>query len=462
VARTYARDALAEIAKTMAKVDPADAERLARSITDNLYQQAEALAEIAKVMSTRDPGRAMVLLTDAERVARTRTGRFYPSYHARALGIIAKVMAEVDPAGAERLARTISAPRHEVDALLGIAKVVRARDPAKAGALLADAERLARTTSEPRLQAEVLTEMVKVMGTRNPAAAEELLPGAERVARTITITGPGYEVDALMGIAGAMAEVNPAAAERLASTITDPFLRPRALLEIAKVIRTRDPAKAGELLADAERLARTTRHPDQDRALEIIAVATAAAMAKADPAGAERLARTITNPRLQAEALAEITKAIRAADPVGAERLARTISDPRHEADALLGIAELVRARDPARAGELLADAERLARTINGPRHEADALLGIAKVIRARDPARAEELLADTERLARSISDFYTVGLLNSAMVARIASAVAEQNLAAAERLARTITHRTYQAIALAQIAKVLLEQRSP
>jgi hypothetical protein len=46
-------------------------------------------------------------------------------------------------------------------------------------------------------------------------------------------------------------------------------------------------------------------------------------------------------------------------------------------------------------------------------------------------------------------------------MLARIASGMAQQNLAVAERLARTITHRAYQAMALAEIAKVLIEQRA-
>jgi hypothetical protein len=419
-------EVLAEIAKTMAKMDPAGAERLARSINDPRHE-ADALAEVAKVMTTADPARAVAMLTGAERLARTAN----PLDHGRALGTIAKAMAEADPAGAERLARSINDPRHEADALMEIAKVVHMRDSAKAEELLADAERLARTTSELRLQAEVLTETINVMGTRNPAAADDLLPGAERLARTITITHPNYAGDALVGIARAMAELNPAAAERLARAITDPLLRPRALMEIAKVIRGRDLARAQELVADAERLARATSHPRQDRALEIIAVAKAVAMAVA----------------------------MAAADPAGAGRLARTINDPRQEADALMGIAEVVHARDPARAEELLADAERLVRTINDRGHEADALMRIAKLIRARDPVRAEELLADAELLVRTISDSGGILLLNSAMVARIASAMAEQNLAIAERLARSITHSAYQAMALAEIAKVLVEQ---
>jgi hypothetical protein len=229
---------------------------------------------------------------------------------------------------------------------------------------------------------------------------------------------------------------------------------------IAKVIRTRDPARAGDLLADAERLARTARHPRQDGALEIIAVATAEAMAATDPVGAERLARTITDPHRQARALAEIAKVMSDRDPAravvlltDAERLARSAAPGGHAMDLRI-IAKAMAATDPV-------GAERLARTITDPRQKDDALIEIGMAIRERDPARAEELLTDAERLARTINNSPNLGLVSPAMLGRIALAVAEQNLATAERLARTITDRTYQVVALAEIAKVLMEQRA-
>src|SRR5262249_35086855 len=64
--------ALREIAKALAATDPDRAERFAKSITDN-YSKAEALREIAKALAATDPDRAARLFTDAERIAKSIT-----------------------------------------------------------------------------------------------------------------------------------------------------------------------------------------------------------------------------------------------------------------------------------------------------------------------------------------------------------------------------------------------------
>ena len=85
-------------------------------------------------------------------------------------------------------------------------------------------------------------------------------------------------------------------------------------------------------------------------------MATAIAQA-GDPDRAETLARTITDPGAQAEALASLaTIAAQAGDPDRAETLARTITSPRPQAQALNGLAAAIaQAGDPDRAAHLLA-----------------------------------------------------------------------------------------------------------
>ncbi|MEH0513399.1 hypothetical protein QBC31_22250 [Streptomyces sp. B21-079] len=78
--------------------------------------------------------------------------------------------------------------------------------------------------------------------------------------------------------------------------------------------------------------------------------------AAGDHKRAEQIARTITNPYQQAEALAEVAGAVAAAagDPERAEQIARTITNPDGQARALAEVAKFVALP---RAGHLLGEA---------------------------------------------------------------------------------------------------------
>ena len=147
----------------------------------------------------------------------------------------------------------------------------------------------------------------------------------------------------------------------------------------------------------AEALARTITNPD-DQAQALAQLASAAAQA-GDPDRASRLAadadgvaRAVTNPDDQAWALTEVASAAaQAGDPDRAEALARTINDPGAQARALAEVASAAaQAGDPDRA-------EALARTITDPYYQARALAQLATAAaQAGHPDRARHLLALT------------------------------------------------------------------
>ncbi|WP_326825834.1 hypothetical protein [Streptosporangium sp. NBC_01756] len=135
-------------------------------------------------------------------------------------------------------------------------------------------------------------------------------------------------------IAKVAAEHDPAEAERIARSITDPDSQARALREIAKVVARHDRDHARDLLTEAERIARTLTWQKELRCI-------AEVMAGFNPAEAERIARSITDPGSQARALREIAKAMAGHDPAEAERIARSITEPFSQSLALYEIAKM-------------------------------------------------------------------------------------------------------------------------
>ena len=153
-------------------------------------------------------------------------------------------------------------------------------------------------------------------------------------------------------------------------------------------------AAAGDL-DRAERIARSLTRPDeQAQALAGVATAAAAAgdldRARELAADAERIARSLTSSYAQARALAGVaTAAAAGGDLDGAERIARSLTDPDEQARALAGVATAAAAAgDLDRARELAADAERIARSITSPNEQAQALARVAssaaELVRAR------------------------------------------------------------------------------
>jgi hypothetical protein len=126
-ARTLANpeDAFAWIIGGLAAHEPAEAESLARTITDRENREFR-LSQVAEEWARTDPA-------EAERIVRAITD---PESRASALATIAGVAAGPDPAMAERLARTITFPWHWARALRLVAESLIGRSPGRALELL--------------------------------------------------------------------------------------------------------------------------------------------------------------------------------------------------------------------------------------------------------------------------------------------------------------------------------------
>ncbi|MCW2914510.1 MAG: repeat-containing protein [Actinomycetia bacterium] len=445
---------LEDVVEVAAGLDLDDAGRIAHSLSDSWYQ-FKALMKILKLVPVRDVSKTRQLLAEAERIALTTSD---PKSQSIELRTIAEVAAEWDPDGArrlladaERVAHAITDPKEQAGPLCWIAKAVAGLDSGAARRLLADAERLAHTITNPsdqitvlrwvaeataeldagdaervasaitdlRSQVKALQEIAQVVAARDPGKARQMLADAQRLAGTLTDSYAGY---ALEDIAEIMADLDPDLAEQITQTLTDPYHRCAALRKIAKKVADQDPGKAQRLLADAE-----------------------------------PLAHTIWNDQFQTEAFYEIARLVAEWDPgkaqqllAEAERVAHTITHPWSNDRVLTEIAEVkaeiatvVARRDPA-------DAERIAHTINSPRERDEALLEVAKVVAARDSG-------DAERIARTLE--WPTPRPQDRALAKIAAVVAGRDPADAERIARTITDPEYEAEALWEIAKVVVQQ---
>ncbi|WP_066376440.1 serine/threonine-protein kinase [Herbidospora mongoliensis] len=187
--------ALHEIARVVAWHNPAEAERIARSIF-GADPTATALRGIAEVAAGRDRDRARDLLAEAERIARSID---VLSWQVDTLRRIAKVMAGLDSAEAVRIARSFSEAHSQAHALHEIAEVVAADDRDRARDLLAEAEQVARFISFPFFWSSALCGIAGVLAADDRDRARDLLAEVEDIARSST--DQDLVVHALLGIA---------------------------------------------------------------------------------------------------------------------------------------------------------------------------------------------------------------------------------------------------------------------
>jgi hypothetical protein len=304
----------------------ADAERIARSITDE-PTRASALSGIAATLAATDPDRAARLFADAERIARSITDE--PT-RASALSGIAATLAATDPDHAERIANSIRDEPSKAWPLRAVAKALAAADPDR----------------------------------------------AERIANSIP--SEFSKASALRDVAAALAATDPDRAERIARSITNEFFKVWALSDVAKALAAADPNRAARLFADAEGTARSITEPTSASALRGVAEALAAT----EPDRAERIARSISWVS-KASALRGIAATLAATDPDRAERIANSIGDESSKTSALSDIAKALAATDPDRADRLFADAERIAKSIRDESSKASALSDVAKALAA-------------------------------------------------------------------------------
>jgi hypothetical protein len=89
-----------------------------------------------------------------------------------------------------------------------------------------------------------------------------------------------------------------------------------------------------------------------------------------------------------------VVQAVAADDADRAEQVARSITDPSVQAGALSAVAQTVAARDPDRARMLLETAEQAARSNTNPSAQAEALSAVAQAVDPSEMRRRCQLVA--------------------------------------------------------------------
>lgn len=228
-------DCLAEIAQAVLAADPDQAEHLARAITKK-PQRASALACIARDFPAADPDRVQRLLADAEQAAESIVS---PHERASVLAQVALTIASTAPKRAERLSLALSDPWQKAHILARIAQAMPPSDPRRAR-LVADMHQVASES----VASNDWTDKSRLIVVRD--------------------------------IAETMAATHPDLAVRFGQSITYEPWEAYALACAAHGLAHADPARAGRLMSDAERIVRAiTDKTQQVTILVLIAEAWA-------------------------------------------------------------------------------------------------------------------------------------------------------------------------------------------
>lgn len=384
---------------------------------------------------------------------------------------------------AERIARSITYERSKAMALTEVAQAIVAANPDRASRLIDDAVRAARSYQPPppreravprvftvadvdpkgTFLAGIVPDIAKAAATWNPDQAELLVESLRHGDRD-----KGRAV-----VAQAVAASDPERAERIAASITARPLKALALAGIARERAAVNPQAAARLVDEARQLidaisdslSLSYRYWDVDEARAAIAEAIAAI----DPGQAgqtlalingessisavDELLASITG-ESRSPAAARVALVLARSDSDRAEELARSISGERRKAMALADLARALAGSDPRRAARLIEEAIRVADSVSGERWQFDqaaALARIAAVLAEWDPESAEAI-------ARSISD----DRQKATALAGIARAVATSAPDRAENLARSITVPAKKVSALAGVAGAWLDAWEP
>jgi len=284
-----------------------------------------------------------------------------------------------------------------------------------------------------------------------------LLAEAERIAWSIPLWH--HRMPVLHGIVEVLAEEDPEEAERLARTVTKPHFQAYLLLTIAKARAGDDASLTKKLLTAVETLAYTVSDPVVSR--DGILRGLVELLAVHDPGDAERLVRNISGPYDMPAALCDLAEALSGRDPERAKELlmeaaecVAAIPSTSERVGMACRVSGALSGRDPERARELLADAERLVRGDRSTRGggwggelppQNGWLSRIVEAMAGQDPAAAE-------RLARGIDD----PEVRAMSLGSIVEATAGRDPAAAERLARGIEHASTRDVALGVIVRAV------
>jgi hypothetical protein len=294
---TPARDmALAKVAMVAARTDSTRAGQIAFTVTGRprqapgqappppsmlvdpdqaIYWKVRALTEIAIVVARADADRSVRRPDDAERFARTITDQ--GTWPDTASASAEAAAAQIDPvhagqllAEAEQWARAISQSDVQSMALTSVKAAAAQIDPDHAGQLLTEAEQYARAISSAPARLETLGEVALAAARTNPVQAEQVIG-------SLPPSAPEQAEVAML-----VALTDPACGERIAAGSANRYLQ--ALVKAIVAVRT-DLAHAGPLLEQAVAAAGT----DPAHVTEIAVV-----VASTDPARAEQVASTLT------------------------------------------------------------------------------------------------------------------------------------------------------------------------
>ncbi|MFE5245558.1 MULTISPECIES: serine/threonine-protein kinase [unclassified Streptomyces] len=315
-------DVLLSVAEGMAAADPDRAERIARELADRQYHEGLigwTLHGIAEAQAVKDPDRA-------ERLAHELTGKMEQTTIDRLFRDIAAGLARSDPRRAERTVLFIHAAWVRSMALSAIVSALIPVDPEQA---LRIANGTDDTASSGLAQAELFRQLVRTDPER-----------AERVARS-TI-GEEPRAESLFELFQQLREERPQQAWRVARSIPadQPRLRAAVLNVLAEDLSEKDPARAEQLVQEAEHIASQISDLEER---ESTLAHIAKTLACTDPARARAVATSLTETAARADVLRFLALLLKETSPVQAEdlfeefvRTAREITDPDERQLALV------------------------------------------------------------------------------------------------------------------------------
>jgi protein kinase-like protein len=363
-------------------------------------------SEFGMLLARIDPSPATRLVADIEKippVIRARQHREFLDDVAPFITKVAEVVADVDIGRAEELVWPMGTPARDM-ALAKVAMVAARTDSTRAGQIAsAVAGRPRQTPGQDRRKREAppppsmlddpnraiywkvraLTEIAIATARAGSGRPVRLSDDAERFARTIADQGTLADATPT-GTEAAAAQTDPAQAgqllteaEELARAINTSDGQSMALARVKAAAAQIDPDHAGQLLTEAEQYARAiSSAPARLEALGEVALAAA----RTDPVQAEQVIGSLP---ANAPERAEVAMVAALTDPACGERIAASSTDSYLQ--ALVRAVVAVRA-DPASAGPLLEQA--IAAAGRDPVHLAE----IAVVLASTDPARAEQV----------------------------------------------------------------------
>jgi hypothetical protein len=215
------------------------------------------------------------------------------------------------------------------------------------------AERIVVSNPAVSRRSVILATVARAVASQDPERAKTLVDQAEQLANTLR-TGARNRM--LRDVAAVVVDYDPDRTVRIATTITNRYLRFLVLVEAAEAVASHDPGRATMLADQAEQLAASLHMRGRSWRLTKIARAVAShnpARAKTLTDQAEQLAVTITNENKRNAALADIASNIAHYDPDRAERLANAITQPWSRTETISLIIRSIAAYDPDRAVQL-------------------------------------------------------------------------------------------------------------